>query len=139
MTNNGTGMYYKSGLPLDHNSQIIADFGFHFNSLAKTINNEGTKYNNRTIYMELFGGYRKEYLKTSIAGIFHPILSFQGGSSMKINQLLWKKNRDSIFIYVFGIGFQFYNGRILNEMLLKFNKKLVEGNFISFQLSIYWK
>ena len=42
-------------------------------------------------------------------------------------------------LYAIGAGFQFYNGRILNELTLKYNQNpFIEGNVV-FQLAVYWK
>ena len=32
MTNNGTGVYYKPGIPLSSNSQVIGDIGLQFDT-----------------------------------------------------------------------------------------------------------
>ena len=121
MTKNGTGMYYKPWLQLNEDSQIIADIGFHFDPPAETMSYYGKRYKNRTIFMQLLSGYRKELLKARLVGTFHPVIIFQGGSSIELNKLSWSNMDDWIFIYAVGTGFQFYNGRILNEMLLKLN------------------
>jgi len=41
--------------------------------------------------------------------------------------------------YAAGSGIQFYNGRILNEIMLKYyESSAFEGN-VAFQLAMYWK
>ena len=139
MTNNGTGVYYKPGLELNKFSQIVSDIGFHFDTPFRIMNYHGSNYQNRSISMLLLTGYRRELLKDNIVGTFHPVLSFQGGSCLEINKLSWNNISGSIFIYTLGIGFQFYNVRVLNEILFKINQLLSEERTLSFQLSIYWK
>ena len=139
MKNNGTGIYYKPGLPLTQNSQIMSDIGLHFDSPASTMGYYGYSYKYRSIVMELLTGYRKELFNASIAGIFSPVFILQAGSSVELNRLSLRNMGHWMFIYVAGTGVQFYNGRILNEMLLKVNQLISEERSISFQLSIYWK
>ena len=139
MTNNGTGIYYKPGFELNKYSQIVSDIGLHFDTPFRIMNYYGSSYQNRSISMLLLTGYRRELLKDNIVGAFRPVLAFQGGSSLEINKLSWNNISGSIFIYTLGIGFQFYNVRVLNEILFKINQLLSEERTLSFQLSIYWK
>ena len=89
--------------------------------------------------MELLIGYRKELFKRSIFGTFVPVLILQAGSSVELNKLSLNNMGHWMFIYVAGTGVQFYNGMILNEILLKVNQLISEERNISFQWSIYWK
>ena len=139
MTNNGTGIYYKPGLELNKFSQIVSDIGFHFDTPFRIMNYYGSSYQNRSISMLLLTGYRRELLKNNIVGTFHPVLAFQGGRSLEINKLSLNNIRGNNFIYTLGIGFQFYNVRVLNEILFKINQLLSEERTLSFQLSIYWR
>ena len=139
MKNNGTGIYYKPGFTLTKNLQIISDLGLHFDSPARVIGSYGSSYKYRSIFMELLTGYRKELFNASIVGIFRPLLTLQAGSSVELNKLSLNNTGHWVFIYVIGTGVQFYNGRILNEMLLKVNQLISKERNISFQLSIYWK
>ena len=72
-------------------------------------------------------------------GTFQPVIKLQGGTSVELNKLSWNNRGDWMFLYIVGTGFQFYNGRILNEMLLKLNQMLSEERGVSFQISLYWK
>ena len=139
MKNNGAGIYYRPGVPLTQNSQIISDIGLHFDSPAHDMGYYNSGYKYRPIFMELLSGYRKELFNTSIVGTFRPVFILQAGSSVELKKLSLNNMDNWIFIYVAGTGMQFYNGRILNEMLLKVNQLISEERSISFQLSIYWK
>lgn len=139
MRNNGTGIYYKPGLALNDNSQIIADIGFHIDSATQTATYFVYSNQNRSLFVEISGGYRRELFKENIAGAFRPVLLFQGGSAVELNKISLNNMGPWMFIYVVGTGVQFYNGRILNEILLKVNQLISEERSISFQLSIYWK
>ena len=139
MRKNGTGIYYKPGLALNHESQIMADIGLHFDSITQTIIYYGYSSRNRSIYMEISGGYRRELFKKNILGAFCPVFTCQGGSAIKLNRLSWNNIPENwILMSALGTGFQFYNGKILNEMLLKLNQYFSKDRNISFQLSIYW-
>ena len=90
--------------------------------------------------MKMSGGYKRELFKESIAGTFRPVFIFQGGGALKLKTLSW----DNIpgnweLLSALGTGLQFYNGKILNEILLKLNQYFLEDRSISFQLSIYWR
>ncbi len=139
MKNNGTGIYYRSGVPLTQNSQIISDIGLHFDMTTRAIGYYDASYKYRSIFMELLTGYRKELFNANIVGTFRPLLTLQAGSSVELNKLSLNNLGHWMFIYAVGTGVQFYNGRILNEMLLKVNQLLSEERSISFQLSVYWK
>jgi hypothetical protein len=141
MTNNGTGVYYKPGVSLDNSSYFIADIGCHFNASAPkhTMKYYTSIQNNRKIFLQLLAGYKKKILKENIVGILDPIFIFQGGTSLNINKLSNIILEEQVFIYAMGVGFQFYNGIIINEILLKINQLFLEQRNISFQLSIYWE
>ena len=84
---------------------------------------------------------KQELFRTMIAGVFKPIIIIQGGSIADLSTISginnlgnWKTK------YAFGTGIQFYNGRILNELILKFNKNpFVNDGNMAFQLAMYWK
>ena len=139
MKNNGTGIYYRSGVPLTQHSQIINDIGLHFDTPARSIGYYNSSYKYRSIFMELLTGYRKELFNASIVGTFRPLLTLQAGSSVELNTLSLNNMGSWMFIYVFGTGVQFYNGSILNEMLVKVHQLVSEERNIAFQFSIYWK
>jgi hypothetical protein len=139
MKNNGTGIYYRSGVSLTQHSQLISDIGLHFDTSARSMGYYDSSYKYRSIFMELLTGYRKELFNASIVGTFRPLLILQAGSSVELNTLSLNNMGRWMFIYVLGTGVQFYNGRILNEMLVKVHQLISEERSIAFQLSIYWK
>ena len=140
MRNNGTGIYYTPGLPLDYQSQIMSAIGFYFGSATQTVTNYGYSSQNGCVFMETFGGYRRELFNERIAGIFRPVFILQGGGAVKLKTLSWDNILGNwTLISAVGTGFQFYNGKILNEMLLKLNQYFSENRSISLNLSIYWK
>jgi len=139
MKDNGSGIYYRSGLPLTQNSQLISDIGLHFDTPASSSGYFDSNYKLRYIFMELLTGYRKELFNTSIVGAFRPLITLQAGSSVELNTLSLNNIGSWMFIYVLGSGVQFYNGRILNEMLVKVHQVISKERSIAFQLSIYWK
>jgi hypothetical protein len=141
MTSKGTGIYYKPGIEWRKNTQILADIGAYFTKHRQSVNSFGLINGNSSIYLDLSAVLKQELFKTLIGGVFKPIIIIQGGSIAdlstisKINNLgNWRTK------YAFGTGIQFYNGRILNELLFKFNKNnLVDDGSIAFQLAMYWK
>jgi len=139
MADNGSGIYYRSGVPLTQNSQIISDIGLHFNTPDRFMSYYGSSYKYRSIFMEILTGYRKELFNASIVGTFRPLLTLQAGSSVELNTLSLNNLGSWMFVYVVGTGVQFYNGRVLNEMLVKVHQLMSEERRIAFQLSIYWK
>ena len=38
MTSTGTGVYYKPGIPINNNSQLMANIGLHFDDTMQTPN-----------------------------------------------------------------------------------------------------
>ena len=46
---------------------------------------------------------------------------------------------DFTLIYSGGVGIQFYNGRNIDEILLKINRNTSKEWGMAFQLSIYWE
>ena len=141
MTSNGTGIYYKPGIEWRKNTQILADVGVHFTKHGQSVNSFGLMNGNSSIYLDFSAVLKQELLKTMIAGAFSPIYIIQGGSIADINTISKINNLGNWRTkYAFGTGIQFYNGRILNELLFKFNKNnLVDDGSIAFQLAIYWK
>lgn len=139
MKNNGTGIYYRSGLTLTQISQLINDIGLHFDTPARSISYNDSSFRYRSIFMELMTGYRRELFNVNIVGTFRPLFTLQAGTSVKLNTLSQNNIGSWKFIYVLGTGTQFYNGRILNEMLVKVHQVLSKERSIAFQLSIYWK
>ena len=140
MTNTGTGVYYKPGLPINNNSQVIGDIGFHFDNTIQTTNYYGVNKQNRAIFLEIAVGYRQELFKEMIVGVFRPVIIMQGCGAVEMDTISWVNIMGQwMFNYGSGAGFQFYNGRILNEIMLKFNQYFSADRSMAFQLAIYWK
>ena len=140
MTSDGTGVYYKPGFELKQYSKLVGAFGIHLNNNYQAVSLFNIENNNRSIFIDLSGEIQQEIIKELIVGAFNPIIFIQGGCIADINSIFiinnfgnWKLN------YAIGAGFQFYNGRILNELTLKYNQNpFIEGN-VAFQLAVYWK
>ena len=140
MTNNGTGLYYKPCMPLNTDSQVIGDIGFHFDNSIQSASIFGVENNKRSVLLNMSAGYRRELLKQMLAGVFRPVITLQGGVAADIYTFSWQDIiGDWIFIYAAGGGFQFYNGSNLNEILLKINQNTYSGWSIAFELGVYWK
>ena len=56
MTNNGTGFYYKPGIPLNTNSQVIGDIGFHFDNSIQLASMQEVENNKRSILLNISAG-----------------------------------------------------------------------------------
>ena len=140
MTNNGTGIYYKPGISLNTDSQVIGDIGFHFDNSIQSASIFGVENNKRSVLLNMSAGYRRELLKQMLAGVFRPVIILQGGGAADIYSFSWQHIKGNwIIIYAAGAGFQFYNGRNLNEILLKTNRNTSAEWNIAFQLAVYWK
>ena len=140
MTNNGTGLYYKPGIALNTDSQVIGDIGFHFDNSIQSASIFGVENNKRSVLLNMSAGYRWELLKQMLAGVFRPVIILQGGGAADIYSFSWQHIKGNwIIIYAAGAGFQFYNGRNLNEILLKINQNTSSGWSMAFQLAVYWK
>ena len=141
MTSNGTGIYYKPGFKWKNNTQILGDIGVHFTNHGQSVSAFGLVNGNSSIYLDLSAVLKQELFRTMIAGIFKPIIIIQGGSIADLSTISGINNLGNWRMkYAFGTGIQFYNGRILNELLLKFNKNpFVDDGNMAFQLAMYWK
>ena len=140
MTNNGTGVYYKPGIPLSSNSQVIGDIGLQFDTNIQSNSLFVVEERNQSVFLNLSAGYRRELLQEMIAGIFRPVVIFQGGGLADIYSFSGQDITGNwIILYGTGAGFQFYNGRNLNEILLKVNRNTSRESNIAFQISIYWR
>ena len=84
MTNNGTGLYYKPGIPINTDSQIIGDIGFHFDNSIQSASIIGFENNKRSVLLNMSVGYRRELLKHMLAGVFRPVIILQGGGAANI-------------------------------------------------------
>ena len=139
MTNNGTGIYYKPGLELNKFSQIVSDIGFHFDNSIQSASIFGVENNKRSVLLNMSVGYHRELLKQMLVGVFRPVIILQGGGAADIYSFSWQDIIGNwIIIYAAGAGFQFYNGRNLNEILLKINRNTSTEWSMAFQLAVYW-
>jgi len=139
MTNSGAGVYYKPGIPLDHDSQINLDIGFHFGNTIQQVNYYGINNQNLSHSLNTSVGYQRELFKQMIVGVFRPVISLQIGTAKDIKLFSCQDMLgDWILIYAGGIGLQFYNRRILNEIMLKFVQSSSSRENLAFQLVIYW-
>ena len=140
ITSDGTGLYYKPGFELKQYSKLVGAFGIHLDNNYQAVSLFNIKNNNRSIYIDLSAEIQQEILKEFIVGAFNPIIFIQGGSMANINSISGIDNLGNWkLLYAIGAGFQFYNGRILNELTLKYNQNsFIEGNVV-FQLAVYWK
>ena len=140
ITNNGTGVYYKPGIPLNNNSQVIGDIGFQFDTNVQSASIFRVDNKSRSVLLNISVGYRYELFKEMIVGVFRPVIFLQGGCAANIYSFSWQDIiGDWIIIYAVGSGFQFYNGRRLNEILLKINRNTSSEMNIALQLATYWK
>tara|TARA_B100001013_G_scaffold138973_1_gene81895 strand:+ start:106 stop:570 length:465 start_codon:yes stop_codon:yes gene_type:complete len=141
MTSNGTGIYYKPGIEWRKNTQILGDIGVHFSNHGQSASGFGLVNGNSSIYLDLSAVLKQELFRTMIAGVFKPVIIIQGGSIADLSTISGINNLGNWRTkYAFGTGIQFYNGRILNELILKFNKNpFVDDGNMAFQLAMYWK
>ena len=140
ITNNGTGIYYKPYLPLKVRSQVIADIGFHFESNMQHSSMFIGGNKNRAVFLNIMTGYQREFFARAIGSVFQPVIIVQGGGAADRDSFSWENILgDWMFIYAAGVGAQFYNGRKLNEIMLKLNKNTNAEWGMAIQLAIYWK
>jgi hypothetical protein len=140
MTSNGTGIYYKPGIEWRKNTQILGDIGAHFNNHGQSVGGFGLVDGNSSIYLDLSAVLKQELFRTMIAGIFKPVITIQGGSIADASSISEIDNLGNWKLkYAIGAGFQFYNMRILNELILKYNQNPFTKGNMAFQLAMYWK
>ena len=140
MTNDGAGVYYKQLWSLTENSQITSDYGLHFNNSQMKIDIFGYDNNFQNTFLDLTVGYRYELFNDQLIGPFRPIFIMGSGGISDLKSFS-KDNIVGIWMikYMLGLGVQFYNRRILNEFILKFNHSEAMQSYIEFQLAFYWK
>jgi len=51
MTNNGTGVYYKPGIPLNDDLQVLADIGIHFDNSQQSLSIFGSENKYRSVFL----------------------------------------------------------------------------------------
>ena len=141
MTSNGTGIYYKPGIEWRKNTQILGDIGVHIINYGQSVNRFGLINGSSSIYLDLSVDLKQELFRTMIVGVFKPVIIIQAGSIADLSTISGINNLGNWRTkYAFGTGIQFYNGRILNELILKFNENpFVDDGKMAFQLAMYWK
>jgi len=140
MTTNGTGVYYKPGIELGKGSQIMGDIGVHLDNHLKSVSMFDMANTNSSIYLDISAVLRKELLKDLIVSVFRPIFILQGGSIADGNTISGINNLGNWKLkFAIGTGVQFYNGRILNELILKYDQNPFSEGYLAFQLAMYWK
>ena len=90
--------------------------------------------------IDLIVGYRYEYYSGKAEGGFKPIIILGTGGMGEIKSFS-KVNMIGPWMiqYILGLGVQFYNGRILNEITLKYIQSKITKGQVAFQLAFYWK
>ena len=139
MTTEGTGIYYKQLRSISNITQLTSDAGIRLKNIKQKIDMFGIVNEYQTV-IDVIVGYRYEFFSDKTDGGFRPIfIAGTGGmaeikSFSQINVIgLW------MIQYMLGLGVQFYNGMILNEITLKYvRSKLTKGQ-AAFQLAFYWK
>ena len=63
ITNNGTGVYYKPGIPLNDDLQVLADIGIHFDNSQQSLSIFGSENKYRSIFFDIAAGIRCEFFK----------------------------------------------------------------------------
>ena len=140
MTNNGTGVYYKPGIPLNDDLQVLADIGIHFDNSHQSLRIFGSENQYRSVFFDITAGIRRELFKETIVGTFRPVIILQCGSLADMNSFDWNDVPGNWKLkYAAGSGIQFYNGRILNEIMLKYYESSAFDGNVAFQLAMYWK
>ena len=140
MTSDGTGIYYKHGINFKQNSKLMGVLGIHLNNKFQNVSRFEVGNRNRSIYLDLSAEFKQELLKEMIAGAFRPVITIQGGSIADVSSITGIENLGNWEMkYAVGAGFQFYNLRILNELILKYNQNPFSKGNMAFQLAMYWK
>ena len=140
MTSDGTGVYYKHGINFKQNSKLMGVLGIHLNNKFQNVSRFEVGNRNRSIYLDLSAEFKQELLQEMIAGAFRPVITIQGGSIADVSSITGIENLGNWEMkYAVGAGFQFYNLRILNELILKYNQNPFSKGNMAFQLAMYWK
>ena len=140
MTSDGTGVYYKHGINFKQHSKLMGVLGIHFNNKFQNVIGFEVENRSSSIYLDLSAEFKQELLQKMIAGTFRPVLTIQGGGIADASSILGAGNLGNWKLkYAVGAGFQFYNLRILNELILKYNQNPFTKGTMAFQLAMYWK
>ena len=140
MTSDGTGVYYKPGINFKQQSKLMGVLGIHLDNKFQNVSRFEVGNRNRSIYLDLSAEFKQELLQEMIAGAFRPVITIQGGSIADVSSITGIENLGNWEMkYAVGAGFQFYNLRILNELILKYNQNPFSKGNMAFQLAMYWK
>ena len=131
MTTAGGGIYYKTLRLMTYKKQLIGNIGMHF---KQSLNNH---YG--SIYMDIMPMYRIMIFSGQVLGAFSPglIIGLGGISNVKTSAKTHILDKWMIN-YMFGIGFQFYNANILNDISIKFSHSKSIKHHVALQLAFYW-
>ena len=128
----GNGIYYTPYSKISNNIFLVYELGVYSSKLINKNFNRLYNYN-----LSFTPGVRKKMFKYDIYGLFNPVLMSHIGISSNLMML-----DDINFIHNLGIGFQFHNLKVINELLFNINFLDLMGNnesVLSFSISIYNK
>ncbi len=138
VTHGGTGIFYKELIPNGEKLGMFTQIGLHLQNNQQRISVYGMRNGFQNIYLETSLGTNIKLFNNVLAGAFRPIITCAAGIDFNINP--YKKINTWHLKSLFGdagIGVQFYNGRLLNEILLKYYPQNMRE--FSLQLSVYWQ
>ena len=139
MTTEGTGIYYKQLRSISNITQLTGDAGIRLKNIKQKIDMFGIINEYQTV-IDVIVGYRYEYFSVKAEGGIKPIIILGTGGMAKIKSFS-KVNMIGPWMiqYILGLGVQFYNGRILNEITIKYIQSKITKGQAAFQLAFYWK
>ena len=140
MTEDGTGLYYKQLWSLDDISHLTGDVGIHFDNSKPKIDMFGYNNNYQTRMINFIVGYRHQLFIDKLIGPFRPlfILGIGGMSDLKSFS---NDNIAGVWMikYLLGVGVQFYRGRFMNEINIKYTYSEPIASHAALQIVFYWK
>jgi len=140
MTSDGTGVYYKPGINFKQHSKLMGVMGIHLDNKFQNVSKFEVENRNNIVYLDLSAEFKQELLQKLIAGAFRPVITIQSGSIADVSSITGIENFGNWKMkYAVGAGFQFYNLRILNELILKYNQNPFTKGNMAFQLAMYWE
>ena len=119
--------------------RYLAGYQRFKNNIKQKIDMFGIVNQYQTV-IDLIVGYRYEYFSVKAERGIKPIIILGTGGMAKIKSFS-KVNMIGPWMiqYILGLGVQFYNGRILNEITLKYIQSKMTKGQAAFQLAFYWK
>ena len=131
MTTTGAGIYYNKLELMTHKKQLIGNIGIHFN---QNLNNH---YG--SVFMDIMAMYRMMMFSDLVLGAFSPGLIIGLGGISNVRESAKTHILDKWMInYMFGIGFQFYNANILNDISFKYSHSKSIEHHAALHLAFYW-